>query len=163
MSYICCQACMGLLQWVQLCCGISALFATVTWHIAHWAGVPNFATLCFQSLTLVSNLGMSADHVGLLAVRVSTLMLLLAGWEVLLVLLWVAQCSQVLSALGFNVVLHLLCGDWPSPWSFSLTTWMSLSFHPALLAADAASSLLEVSVKPGVGVPVCYVLGRIGQ
>ena len=41
-------------------------------------------------------------------------MLLLAEWKVLLVLLWVAWCSQVLSALEFNVVLHLLCSDWPS-------------------------------------------------
>ena len=65
--------------------------------------------------------------------------LLLAGCGVLLVLLRVAWYFRAPSALGFNVVLHPLCGDWPSLRSSGPT--MSLSSRPALLAADAVSSL----------------------
>ena len=139
MSYICRQARMGLLRRVWLRCWIPWLFASITWCVACQMGVPNLAVSHFWSLTLVSDLGTSADHISLLAVRVSTSMLLLAGWGVLLVLLWVTQFSRALFALRFNVVLHPLCGDWPSLWSSG--PMMSLSSHPALLAADAVSLL----------------------
>ena len=73
--------------------------------------------------------------------------LLLAGCGVLLVLLRVARYFRAPSALGFNVVLHPLCGDWPSLRSSGPT--MSLSSCPALLAADTVSSLYRFGpVRP---------------
>ena len=76
-------------------------------------------------------------------------MLLLAGWGVLLVLLQVAWCSRAPFALGFNVVLHPLCGDWPSLRSSGPT--MSLSSRLALWATNAVSSHYHFGL---VGLPL---------
>ena len=86
--------------------------------------MPNLAALHFQSLTPVSSSLPSANRLDLSAVRVFVPMSLLAGRGVLL-------CSTsgrlvLLSAvrIGVYVVLHPLCGDWPSLWSNGLMMFL---------------------------------------
>ena len=79
--------------------------------------MPNLAALHFQSLTPVSSSLPSADHLDLSAVRVFTPMLLLAGRGVLLCSTSGHPVLPSAVCIGVYVVLHLLCGDWPSLWS----------------------------------------------
>ena len=93
------------------------LFATASRCTSRQAGVPNLAALHFQSLTPVSSSLPSADHLDLPVIRVFAPMSLLAGREVLLCS--TLSCLVLPSAIyiGVYVVLHPLCGDWPSLWS----------------------------------------------
>ena len=89
-------------------------FATVARCDTCRAGVPNLAALRFRSLTPVSNSLSSAGRVGLSAVRVVMPMSLLAGWGVLLCSALGRPVLPSAVRIGVYVVLHPLCGDWPS-------------------------------------------------
>ena len=87
-------------------------------------GVPNLAALHFQSLTPVSSLLPSANHLDLSVVRVSVPMSLLAGRGVLLCSTSGRPVLPSTVRIGVYVVLHPLCGDWPSLWSIGLTMFL---------------------------------------
>ena len=88
--------------------------------------MPNLTALHFRSLTLVSSLLPSADRLDLSAIRVFVPMSLLARREVLLYS--TSDCLVLSSAvhIGVYVVLHPLCGDWPSLWSIGPTMFLQV-------------------------------------
>ena len=88
--------------------------------------MPNLAALHFRSLTLVSSLLPSADCLDLLVVRVSVPMLLLAGRGVLFCSTLGRLMLPSAVHIGVYVVLHLLCGDWPSLWSIGPTMFLQV-------------------------------------
>ena len=127
------------------------LFATISRCASRQMGVSNLIALHFQSLTPVSSSLPSADCLGLSAVRVHMPMLLLAGRGVLL-------CSTlgrpVLSSavhIGVYVVLHLLCGDWPSLWFIGLMMFLWVSAWQSWLLMLPLHSIAS-------GHSYCYVL-----
>ena len=103
------------------------LFATVSQCALRRMGVPNLTTLRFRSLTLVSSSLPSADHLGLSAIRVHAPMSLLAGRGVLLCSTSGHSVPPSTVHIGVYVVLHPLCGDWPSLWFIGPTMFLRVS------------------------------------
>ena len=118
-------------------------FATASRCASCRAGVPNLAALHFQSLTPVSSSLPSADHLDLSIVRVFTPMSLLAGRGVLLCSTSGRPVLPSTIRIGVYVVLHLLCGDWPSLWSNGPTMFLRVpTWHswPLMLSHRSIAS-----------------------
>ena len=86
--------------------------------------MPNLAALRFRSLTPVSSSLPSADRLSLSAGRVYAPVSLLAGRGVLLCSTSGRPVLPSAVRIGVYMVLHPLCGDWPSLWSIGPTMFL---------------------------------------